>query len=77
MLEVQLAFVWDELETGDGPANPLALYHLRRVVGANRRAVNAATTTFMNDFENPFNKHGEANLPIRKQEAWNVFLRFG
>ena len=75
--EVQLAFVWNELKTGVGPANPDALSDLKKVKGANLAAVNRATATFMTEFENPDNRNGQANLPTRQGEARKIFGRYG
>jgi RHS repeat-associated protein len=69
---IQLAYVWHELQTGIGPANPNALRDLRQVRGANRDSVNGATFTFMHEYENPLDL---SSLEFRQQEAWKVFAR--
>ena len=71
---VQLAFVWEELVSGDGPARGTdALRNLRRVRGANVRAVDAATERFMWDFESP--AASTADLGGRQQRARSIFRR--
>lgn len=76
-LQIQLEFVWWELSTGVGPANPRAKSDLEKVRGAGMAAVNLATAVFMNEFEAPKNNRGQANLPRRQQEAREVFRSYG
>jgi RHS repeat-associated protein len=77
--EVQLAFVWDELTSGDGPANPNALRDLRKIKGANVHAVYAATLTFMREFEHPDESRGliRTGYFVRRGHAWKLFGLYG
>jgi RHS repeat-associated protein len=77
--DVQLAFAWDELDSGDGPANPNALRDLRKVKGANVPAVYAATLTFMREFESPDESRGlgRAGYFVRRGHAWKLFGLYG
>jgi RHS repeat-associated protein len=69
--DVQLAFVWHELRTGIGPADPNALRNLKAVSGASRSAVYRATAVFMEDYEAP----GVPHLRERQRKAWEVYRR--
>ncbi len=76
--QVQIAYVWHELVTGNGPRYSDALSKLQAIKGSDRRAVYAATTTFMRRYEGPDETPpADPGLSVRQAHAWQVFRTYG